>query len=223
MSGDSVNWSVAQGRMPDQDDIFRIIADGKGRLQKSSTLFSSGFIDEILSEADECNNERLGRFRIFDRLMRSQGRINRKMCDASEAVLHKLSFLRVEGRARMNAQAHACLTTARYLNHKARGSKWQRRLNRPQLEFNAAMNQALETMSAWLIRGCEEECQRNLECRAMMEHLEWHVREARHYMSLVFGKWPWLGRLMVDQYQINRCHIISIRIIRDMLSACKSL
>ncbi len=50
------------------------------------------------------------------------------------------------------------------------------------------------------------------------EHLRWHVKEVSHLLDIVAHRPVLFRRIMRNQYEINRCQIISLLLMRDILA-----
>jgi|GEM_PF-3648020 len=212
-------WSVQDACPLDISDIEQIVLDTAatalaeaGRLSRSLSI-----AHDFLAEAELLNGLNSGQPKFIQRLLRRQGKINRMLCNAVEAVLNSVDESgTTEGRGRY-ADAHSALNQTRYLNHKARGGWLMRSLRRPQDALNDRMNCSIVYLTDLLMEIKQPEGRLNVHFSELNEVIRWHIKEARHFIS----RCAWLPHFMRfpfrNQQAINRCHIAAIRLLGDML------
>jgi hypothetical protein len=93
-----------------------------------------------------------------------------------------------------------------------------RRLRRPQKDLNDALDSAVTLLMDYVLEPERKLFVVNEKTNAIIEQLHWHVREAgfRNYLNL--DRSHWIRRIFRDQYLINRCHIVSLRLLCELLT-----
>ena len=172
----------------------------------------------LVVDADALNNEGEKLPKLFRRVSRRQGRINRTIVSAAKTLFEEVGVVDVIKDAGALAEIAENLDRAFALNSMARGNEYARRIHRPQAEINIALNTALARLSNYVTGNGRAMYARTDKTPQLEESLIWHVREAAYRNSLFEDMPRWIRRWRTDQFIINRCHIISIRLICELLS-----
>ena len=174
-------------------------------------------IENILVETDILNNCNAGRSPLLRRIMRKQGRINRTIVTAAETLTREIEEVTVDKDCEALDSVRERLTHALALNSSARGNQYMRRLKRPQRELNDALNAALAILTDYVLDRKHGLCAASEGASRIEEELRWHLKEAAWRNSQPSGRYEWLRRLRRDQFLVNRCHIIAVRLLCRLL------
>jgi hypothetical protein len=172
----------------------------------------------LIADADALNNDGEKLPKLLRRALRRQGRINRTIVSAAKTLLEEVGAFNVRKDAGALAKIHEALDGALALNSMARGNEYMRRIRRPQSELNNRINLALETLAGYLTDKTRAMYARTGRTPQLEEALLWHVREAAYRNGLHAARSRYVRRWRTDQFIINRCHIISIRLMCELLS-----
>ncbi len=211
-------WTIRAGRAESSAELFAILLETASNTTRSAAGNPSAlFSFEAIDVAERLNSANVKLLKPLRRSMRKQGRINRMLCEGSAEMADAIGRLGLFADAELKAKLYEGFAKARHLNHSARGSPLARRIRRPQDAFNASLNDAISILAGLVMNNKFK----GLDDAAFIEkceHLRWHIKEVRHQLDIVEHRPALLRRIMRNQYEINRCQIISLQLIRDILA-----
>ena len=211
-------WTVSEGLPETVVTIaarFRSEAATKRTGTSASRLPATAPVFALVDAIWENNSVGGNRPRWMRRVLLPQGRIDRLLCDAMEALFHALSELPGFAGSPAAFSASESLWKARRDTHIARGGQIRRRLRRPQSAVNANLVLAISTLSAWLVERAN--AAGDSATRELCGHLAWHVKEARYRAELHRRGPMWLRRCLTDQGEVNRCLALSVKFAASLL------
>jgi len=214
------NWFVLKPIPPTVKSVFQTV-------RASATFVARGSgpvpwrvcdIDGLLNETDHLNSLNLKLPTWLRRILRSQGRINRMLCSCVEECLDSLDDSADAASSGELAQARRALFQARQINHSSGGFALSRRVNRRQLAFNDMLNEAVVCAGNCAIDSAELRASWGSAEEEQVEHFHWHVKEACVLSSSGTKRPAWHRRVKARQQEINRCHIIAVRLLGGFLT-----
>ena len=217
---DAVLGLVTEGLAPTRREVRDAVRGASvvsARRGMSGIVFVAGVL-HLLAEADSLNNNNCDQASLWRRVMRKQGRINRMIICAADEMLKAVGDSPCKRDSGVLADVSEHLLNARGLNSQARGNAYMRRINRPQKDLNDALNSAVALLMDYVLDPERGMFVPTDKTNALAEHLRWHVKEAGYRNYLNFDRSPWMRRILCDQYLVNRCHIVSLRLMCELLT-----
>ena len=213
-------WEIVAGTFLNEAEIRNtvLISAEKGAGDPTGSKIRTSRAETLVAEADSLNNRDSGLPGFLRRILRRQGRINRTIVAAADAVFEEIEAISVSLNAEDLAKIREKLDRALALNSKARGNELMRRVNRPQAQLNGELNAALSVLSSYVTEKGRNLYPCDDRSASVESALFWHVREAAYRNGLRAKSPGFFRRIGTDQFLINRCHIIVIRLICELLS-----
>ncbi|MFA5256918.1 MAG: hypothetical protein WC360_02100 [Opitutales bacterium] len=216
----SGNWFVLKPVPPTVNSVFQTVCASAAFVEKGIPPLPWRVCDigVLLEEVERLNNLNLALPPWLRRILRSQGRINRILCSCAEACLDVLDdFADVAAPGEL-AQARHDLFEARQVNRSSGSSALSRRVNRRQSAFNEMLNGVVFRAGNCAIASAEIRACCGSTVPEWVEQFRWHVKEGRFLSSRRAKRPAWHRRVKARQQDINRCHIIAIRLLNGFLS-----
>ncbi len=209
-------WSVTAGRAFDAASLrLRLLAaraaprgaPGPGKRPQLAA------VEGPMAEADSLNHWNVERPHWLRRMLRKQGRINRRLRDACEALGGALGD-RAASLETLRAREH--FWRASQHQHSGFGPALLRRLSRRQWAFNHELSEGLRAVAAEIrVRFPPSG---DAQVQESLGHLDWHVAEAAHLNRQGRGLLRLWQRARRDQFMINRCHTVALKLCCALLA-----
>ncbi len=211
-------WQIRPGAALSTASIREsILAAVAERAQRTSGRWAVPILAGVREHLDTAwsLNQEYAAFPAFAaRALRRQGRLDRALRDAAEALAKAMDCIPAFRVSQVRAEIFDHLWQARHLVHVARGSPLMRRLRRPQAGFNASMAEALSRIGEVLLDPSFGLRMQGVEAAA---HLRWHIGELPRLCATRQRRLRWLRRLLRDQRSINHCAIMTIKLAAEVL------
>lgn len=183
--------------------------------KKNSVAFPMSVLLAPLDAAEALNNANADRRPAVRRVLCKQGRISRRIIEAAEVLENMLQFLTSSGERENLYHARQELDVAKVLLHLPH-STFLKRPRRPQAQVNEHLCAALSHFGSFVLDA--RPAPQDADGAKLVEDIRWHVREAAYQTSLWASLKPLPRRLKTNQYEINRCQIISIRLMARLIT-----
>lgn len=215
---DAAQWVVAQGLSLTVGEVVAMVecAAKRPRIKADYAVYSVSTMAGPLNVAEALTNERVNTPKWYRRIMRKQGRIDRLM---REAAVNLADFLDRMPKANGKAAIKDALTeldAVAELMRGERGPSLIRRLRRPQCEINEHLSRAVTILSEWAIAPERGFVPADEDGARLAESIRWHSNEATYLSMRRKTRRAIVRRYMCDQFQINRCAIIALRMIAGL-------
>jgi len=139
------------------------------------------------------------------RLARPQGRIDRYLCVAMEELAGSLAQVPGYAASANAAAAADALWRARLHTHKARGGQIRKRFFRRQDLVNRGLVEAIWAMGSWIADPANGVIASGAESAENLREMEANLKKASYLTGRFQGDPGLFRRLMIDQFEVNRC------------------
>lgn len=209
-------WTAVPGAVFGAETLQRRIRAAQAHAHAVAPAVAGAAVARLIAQADALNNRNSERPAWMRRILRKQGRINQRIRDAAEVVVNEAAEADPSMADLPQVREH--VWRAQVCNHTGRGPALLRRLLRRQSHFNASLNDGLGALERSVTARLTADAPPPLDVAEQFDHLRWHIAEAHHLNSAArSGPLRFWRRIRRDQFMINRCHIVAVRILGALL------
>lgn len=210
----AVPWQIQPGTPPSLGEVVAIVSRAvENQKERGPSAFPITQALPFLDDAEKLTYERSNSASWIRRVARKQGRIDRRLREALEAILcHLGGRSGLPGRGNLKA-VRAEIDQVADLMHGEKGHPLLRRIRRPQCAINEHLSRAVKILAEWSVdpeRGFLGEGEADTRLR---NDILWHANEAAHFAGRHHGHSVFIRRMKTDQFQIDRCLVIALRLM----------